>query len=376
MTEVSAAGRERSQAPEWLSYLMPGTDVLRTVPELTDPTAIAIFERLVSANAETEIRQATERPRTYDLAHLNDIHRRLFADVYPFAGQPRYVDTQKPGQTGEPFVHHQWIETYAAAVTAQLRAQDNLTHLADPGQWADRAAYFQAQALHIHPYREGNGRTTRLWIEDLAAAAGHTLDWGRSSPERNTHVAVAAAHADYEPMRALLAVVAGGRVGVDRDVAALDTHDKLQHGLAWATTGVAFGTEDQRRTLQPQTEALQERIGAVRLHLDLHPDRLVSTEQPAAERWRGLAASIHPALTRSGEWPAYAEEIDAAARAGINVAKELPAIISPRRAPEPRQDTPDLRAPTRPVDPHPPGRPPPRPVDPPTAPPPAPRRGR
>lgn len=371
MIEGPAAGRDPSQAPEWLSYLMPGTDVLRTVPELTDPTAIAIFERLVSANAETEIRQTTERPRTYDLAHLNDIHKRLFADVYPFAGQLRYVDTQKPGQTGEPFVHHQWIETYAAAVSAQLSAQDSLTHLTDPGQWADRAAYFQAQALHIHPYREGNGRTTRLWIEDLAAAAGHTLDWGRSSPERNTHVAVAAAHAHYEPMRALLAVVAGGTVGIDRDVAALDTHDKLQHGLAWATTGVAFGTEDQRRTLQPQTEALQQRIGAVRLHLDLHPDRLVSTEQPAAERWRGLAASIHPTLTRSEEWPDYAQEIDAAARAGINVAKELPAIISPRRTPEPRQDTPDLRTPppTQSAEPRPP-------ADPPTAHPPAPRRGR
>ena len=170
-------------------------------------------------------------------------------------------------------------------------------------------------------------------------------------------------------MRALFAVVAGGTVGVDRDVAALDTHDKLQHGLAWATTGVAFGTEDQRRTLQPQTEALQQRIGAVRLHLDLHPDRLVSTEQTGSGTLARPGRLHPPDADASEEWPAYAEEIEAAARAGINVAKELPAIISPRRAPEPRQDTPDLRAPARPVEPRPP-------ADPPTAPPPAPRRGR
>lgn len=151
-----------NQSPEWLSYLMPGTTVLRTVAELTDPAAVAIFERIVSADAEAKLHQDTARTRSLDLAHLDDIHARLFGDVYPFAGQHQYVDTQKPGQTGEPFLHHRWINAYTEAVIAQLRAEDNLVGLTNPGQWADRAAYFQSALLHSHPYREGNGRTIRL----------------------------------------------------------------------------------------------------------------------------------------------------------------------------------------------------------------------
>ena len=209
----TAQPSDPNQSPEWLSYLMPGTTVLRTVAELTDPAAVAIFERIVSADAEAKLHQDTDRVRSLDLAHLDDIHARLFGEVYPFAGQHRYVDTQKPGQTGEPFLHHAWIRTYTEAVIAQLRAEGNLADLRDPGQWADRAAYYQAALLHSHPYREGNGRTIRVWLEDLAAEAGHQLDWTRSGHDRNNYVAIAAAHGDYEPSRALLSVVAGGTPG-------------------------------------------------------------------------------------------------------------------------------------------------------------------
>lgn len=233
MTEQPLLDEHTSTDPlqdsAWRSYLKPGTNVLRTVPDLTSPFAVAFFERMVSANNEATLRQAADRPRTFDLPHLNDIHARLFADVYPFAGQLRYIDVGKPDQTGEPFLHHRWLETYTSAVTGQLRAQNNLTTQLEPTQWADRAAYFWAALLHAHPYREGNGRAARLWVDDLAAAAGHTLDWTRGSPERNVHVARTAAHGDYEPMRALLTVVARGAVGVDRPVDALNDLDALQH---------------------------------------------------------------------------------------------------------------------------------------------------
>jgi cell filamentation protein len=334
-----------TRTPQWRSYLMPGTDVLRTIAELTDPTAVAIFERIVSADAETALRQDTDRPKTFDLAHLNDIHERLFADVYPFAGALRYVDTAKPGQTGEPFLHNRWIDTYTSAITQQLRLEDNLATRTDPGQWADRAAYYWAAMLHAHPYREGNGRSIRVWIEDLAHHAGHELDWTRTSAERNVHVAVAAANGDYEPMRALLTVAAGGTVGVDREVAALDDLDKLQHGQAWARTGAVFGTDEQKQTIAVQLEELDDRIGIVHLHLEIHDQRATSTEQPAVDRWRGLAKSINPAMTQSANWPQYANALDTAAADGIDVATELPSMLAARGA-EPAAGNPDPGRPT------------------------------
>ena len=314
-----------NQSPEWLSYLMPGTTVLRTVAELTDPAAVAIFERIVSADAEAKLHQDTDRVRSLDLAHLDDIHARLFGEVYPFAGQHRYVDTQKPGQTGEPFLHHRWISTHTDAVIAQLRDEGNLADLTDPGQWADRAAYYQAALLHSHPYREGNGRTIRVWLEDLAAEAGHKLDWTRSGHDRNNTVAIAAGYGDYEPARALLSVVAGGTTGIDRPVGVLNDLDKYLHAQAWSRTGLVHGTDQDKQVVTGQLRQLDALVVDVASYLRTHHrERAASVDQPATERWRGLVESVHPSLTRDPHWAAFATELDASAAVGIDIATELP----------------------------------------------------
>jgi hypothetical protein len=174
---------------------------------------------------------------------------------------PRTVTTQRSGDvTAKPIPTHLQrksngalarIDTYTSAVTQPLRLEDNIAARTDPGQWADRAAYYWAAMLHAHRYREGNGRSIRVWIEDLAHHAGHELDWTRASAERDVHVAVAAANGDYEPMRALLTLAAGGTVGVDREVAALDDLDKLQHGQAWARTGARSSAPTSRSRPSP-----------------------------------------------------------------------------------------------------------------------------
>src|SRR3954447_27029730 len=317
---------------------MPGTDTLRTLAELTDPVAVALFERMASADAEGTLRATTDRPPAFDLAHLCDIHGRLFGDVYEWAGQPRYVDIGKPGQTGDPFLHHPWIQTYAAAVADQIRAERNLADQRDPGVWADRAARHWQAMLHAHPFREGNGRATRIWLEDLAAEAGHTHDWSRSSAARNTLVAVAAAHGDLEPMRALLSQVAGGSLGVDRPTDALDDLYKLQHAQAWGRVGLAFGAEEDRARLAPQLIELSTRVEQVGAYLDSRPERATTLEQPAEHPWRGLAASIAPGLTEAENWPQFAAEMDSAAQSGVDVAGELHRIAHDLRSDPPRRD--------------------------------------
>lgn len=127
---------------------------------------------------------------------------------------------------------------------------------------------------------------------------------------------------------------------MDREIAALDDLDKLQHGQAWARTGAVFGTDEQKQTIAVQLEELGDRIGIVHPHLEIYDQRATSTEQPAAERWRGLAASINPALTQDADWPQYAAVLDEAAAAGIDVAAELPSMLTARAA-QPPTDTSD-----------------------------------
>lgn len=102
-----------------------------------------------------------------------------------------------------------------------------------------------------------------------------------------------------------------------------------------------FGTDEQKRTIVSQLEQLGERIGIVQLHLEIHGQRASSTEQFAVDRWRGLAASINPAMTQSEDWPQYATVLDTAAADGIDVATELPAMLAVRAA-GPAAGNPDL----------------------------------
>lgn len=164
-----------------------------------------------------------------------------------------------------------------------------------------------------------------MWLQDLAAEAGHQLDWTRSGHDRNNFAAIAAAHGDYEPSRALLSVVAGGTTGVDRPVGVLNDLDKYLHAQAWSRTGLAHGTDQEKHVVAGQLRQLDALVVDVASYLHTHHcARAASTEQPATERWRGLVASLHPSLTKDLHWAAFAAELDASAAAGIDVAAELP----------------------------------------------------
>lgn len=311
----------------WHSYLIGDTAVLRNLPGLTDQDELTIYERGASADAQAALLADHDRTRSLDLGHLSDVHRRLFADVYPFAGQLRYVDTALIGEPTSPFVHHEWIATYAAEVTRQLRAEDNLAALDDPGQWADRAAYYWTAMLHAHPYREGNGRAVRVWLTDLADSTGHTLDWTLSDTWRNHLVGMMAGGQDNrEPMRALLTVAAGGTVGIDRPAAALDDLDALLARQAWARTGMIVGTGHDKAVLPAELPELDRRIGETYRYLADQPGRQISHDQPAADRWRGLVASHFPNLVGVERWPAFAERLDVGAAAGYDMPDELAAL--------------------------------------------------
>jgi len=53
-------------------------------------------------------------------------------------------------------------------------------------RFAKQAADIMVELNTIHPFREGNGRTQRVFMEQQAKAAGHDLDFTIVSKERMT----------------------------------------------------------------------------------------------------------------------------------------------------------------------------------------------
>lgn len=136
---------------------------------------------------------------TYDLLHLREIHRRIFRDIYEWAGQIRTVTIAK----GTTFCLPQYIESTAGAMFGELGDENFLRGLTRDA-FIERLAYYLGEVNALHPFREGNGRTQRAFFGQLARDAGFALGWQHLDAARNIEASVASMRGDLEPMRKLL----------------------------------------------------------------------------------------------------------------------------------------------------------------------------
>ncbi|MDR0944633.1 MAG: Fic family protein [Bifidobacteriaceae bacterium] len=131
-------------------------------------------------------------PRTNDLIELRRIHRHLFRGVYDWAGDLRTVDIKKHHEGAQFFLPVGFIERAAGFVFAELSGEQGLSGL-DRTAFVSRFAYFYDQLNYIHPFREGNGRTQRVFWSRVAHDAGYAVDWTQVVGEENDRACAAAA---------------------------------------------------------------------------------------------------------------------------------------------------------------------------------------
>lgn len=117
----------------------------------------------------------------FSFEFLKDLHRHLFQDVYEWAGATRRVDMSK-GQTR--FAVWEQVEPEAEGLFGYTAATPARVSGAQRQWFIDTAAPFLVELNVIHPFRDGNGRTMRLFVELWANSIGLRLDWGRVEPEK------------------------------------------------------------------------------------------------------------------------------------------------------------------------------------------------
>jgi cell filamentation protein len=158
-------------------YLYPGTSVLKNLQNFRDPDLLDEFEADASG---IRLRQLVRKPTAgvFDSKHLQAIHRYIFQDIYPWAGEFRTVNISK---AGDLFGLCQHIASNLDNTFANLKKERYLE--AQPlGAFCKRAAYYFGEINAIHPFREGNGRTQREFIRQLAQRNGFAANWSRTTP--------------------------------------------------------------------------------------------------------------------------------------------------------------------------------------------------
>ena len=153
-------------------YVYPGTDVLKNLRDIRDPEKLVRFEARSTARRILEL-EHVPTTGSFDTSHLKAVHAYIFQDVFAWAGQFRTVNISKGGHS---FAHADFIEASLHSVLRKLSLEDYLRRL-DRLQFVARAAFFLGEINAVHPFREGNGRTQREFLRQIAAGAGFTFDW-------------------------------------------------------------------------------------------------------------------------------------------------------------------------------------------------------
>lgn len=179
-------------------YFYPGTYVLRNKENIHDPDELAEFERRAAG------RRAETLPRDLPITAdgYREIHRYIFQEVYDWAGQDRTTDLYKGGShfSRAEVVGPQMEKRFAA-----INAEDNLRGLT-ADQFAARAAEHICELNVIHPFRDGNGRTMRSFLDVLAEQAGHEIDMTRIDQSAWEVASIESFFTqDYRPMRNVIA---------------------------------------------------------------------------------------------------------------------------------------------------------------------------
>lgn len=184
------------------NYTYPGTD---TVKNKFGATSHDQLERLEGSFVEaraTEMALGHGPQGRFDADHLRAIHHHLFQDVYEWAGHTRDEPVElsdgtiatepvmrKPG--GADFLIGRFIPGALNDLANKVREADCLRGLSRE-EFAARSADIMAELNAIHPFREGNGRTQRTFVRELAKEAGHSLDFAVVSKERMIQASIAA----------------------------------------------------------------------------------------------------------------------------------------------------------------------------------------
>lgn len=182
------------------TYCYPNSNILKNKLNIHDIQELHETEREYSSIRITEIKNKNNIPPTFNAEHLKAIHKHIFQDIYDWAGKFRTVDIAK----GNMFCRVMFIEDQLNYVFRQLRKENYLQNIKNIPEMGECLGYYLAEINAIHPFREGNGRTQREFIRQLAEHNGYHLDYSKIPDGNLLQASIKSFQQDYKDIRKLI----------------------------------------------------------------------------------------------------------------------------------------------------------------------------
>ena len=138
---------------------------------ITDSAELARIEEKISKQKAVEMFESgyLESLEAGTFESLAKIHKYLFDEIYDFAGEIRKVNISKVNFRFAPLMY----------LDAALQSIDKM-----PQSTFDEIVEKYVEMNVAHPFREGNGRSTRIWLDlMLKKEIGYIVDWSKVDKE-------------------------------------------------------------------------------------------------------------------------------------------------------------------------------------------------
>lgn len=157
------------------------SDILKNKLGITDPQELQQTEAVLLRDAYDHfLKLLKENKLKLHLGLVFDLHEYFLGTLYTWAGKPRSVNISKNNAV---FVPAQHIESTLKQFEVAFE-KNKPSYKDSKEETARKLALIHCELNVIHPFREGNGRTLRLFLDLLAVKAGYgPVDFTKISDE-------------------------------------------------------------------------------------------------------------------------------------------------------------------------------------------------
>lgn len=149
-----------------------GTTTLINKLGITDENELNSTEALITSYKAASIikeKQITD----FNFESYKEMHGILFEDLYEWAGQTRTIALSK---TSTVFTDPEKIDELGCLIFSRLKSMNYFVGLSKDKFIAEIADLYHLLNI-LHPFREGNGRTERVFFVLLIRNAGYDIDF-------------------------------------------------------------------------------------------------------------------------------------------------------------------------------------------------------
>lgn len=182
--------------------------VLKNILHIKDKQEIEEVETRELYRVTDELTEIYDRDHQFTAADICDMHRNWLGSVYEWAGQYRQVAISKGGF---PFAMPKFIPQLMESFEKEVLSDYTPCNFKSMEKQIEALAAVHVELLLIHPFREGNGRASRLLATIMALQAGlPPLNFSEFEKERKEEYFTAVRNGldkDYNPMAVVFSEV-------------------------------------------------------------------------------------------------------------------------------------------------------------------------